>query len=172
MTTQDEKALPTLQQRLEALAQRERKCPELGIILSFHSEMNWPCQQCGGSGKVPVLPGLRKPCPSEDCGSGRLTADDLPFGRLGDQHKGCLGRGWVLRGDPDTEDGRLLLFGALCKALRELGCRITFWEFGLGGLPRSAGLYPLNGGYVSSGGPTDLEALVDAVMKLKEGVPS
>ena len=184
MTTQDEKALPTLQRRLEALAQRERKCPELGIILSFHSEMNWPCQQCGGSGKVPVLPGLRKPCPCTviadydywfdlggcpECRGGDRSSDPNIHSKK--CHCFLAGTpGWVLRGDPATEDGQLLLFGVLCQALLMLVDEVkiymaepkTYVELCTAGVSLST----------TAEGSTALEALVNAVTELKEGVPS
>ena len=63
-----------------------------------------------------MLPGLRKPCNYPL----RVTST----GRKPDELHGlwcCGGRGWVLRGDSDTEDGRLLLLGALYQGLMHTG---------------------------------------------------
>ena len=166
MTTQAQ----TLRQRLQALAQWEKKCSEHRMVSMGGS--GFFCDICKGTGKAPVLPRLRKLCPqcmNIDYPSVAWSLASGPPPR----HlcPTCGGDGRVLRGD-DTEDGRLLLFGALYQAVLTLvdGCEIGIVG---AGNPRFYVEIGSERGDVRivAEGPTVLEALVDAAMKLKEARP-
>ena len=85
------------QERLDWLVEQEKDCSNcfpfpdvVGKIAPIEH-----CRYCGGTGKVPRFPMLRRKCPQEDCALGILSEDDLPFGRQGQPHKFCQGRGWT-----------------------------------------------------------------------------
>ena len=92
-----------------------------------HPELS--CPNCGGSGEVPVLPGLRQECPGEiifystspcECREGRvrLWADNI-LGYEEFQCKTCEGRGWV---------ARPYELGLLLKAMEEAGWTVEYYE--------------------------------------------
>ena len=171
MTTQAQ----TLRQRFEALAKWEKVCSEHRMVSIGSSGLF--CDICKGTGKALVLPGLRRLCRGYRVETGltelgRRTLEDT--GLWGRHSLTCCGeRGWLLRGDPDTEDGRLLLIGALQQAVLALvdGCVIGIVGVGNPGFYVEIGSERGDVRIVAEG-PTALEALVDAAMKLKEGVPS
>ena len=82
----------------------ERDCPNCsyvplleGGIIGFTL-----CEICNGTGKVPILDAglMRLTCDVDGlCKDGVLQADDLPWGRLGNMHRRCLGRGWIPNSD-------------------------------------------------------------------------
>ena len=62
------------------------------------ADVMYQCAICNNTGKVPILDPklMRLPCDTEGlCKGGVLQADDLPWGRLGDTHRWCRGRGWA-----------------------------------------------------------------------------
>jgi len=85
-----------LQALANEVAGREVDCGETyhGMVYLPDEKHSMSCV-CKGTGKVPKFPMLRKDCPDENCGDGILLNDDLPFGRSGDAHKFCGGRGWL-----------------------------------------------------------------------------
>jgi len=107
------------------LASLEKKCPLTEGAVSFpfceshclcEHHKPWRCKLCGGTGKVPVLPELRKPCPNfnavENYVQGRgwtfisCTARE-DYCRSGQD--ACQGRGWL------PKQGRDALFMAMEK---------------------------------------------------------
>ena len=174
MTTQAQ----TLRQRLEVLAQWEEACSESAV---FHSPFG-KCARCNDTGKVPVLPGLRKPCPCTTIIYGDGIASwyrlggcvacwkrgVMGFSKIHDDECHCMltaTPGWVLRGNPDTRDGQMLLFWALQQALLKDGWEIEW----LPGPPIRVQIrkhqYRDGDLYACADGDA---ALVDAVMQLKE----
>lgn len=144
-----------------ALAQWEQSCPKCTGPGATSSAPPVPCYICHDTGKVPMLPGLRKPCSCKRGLDWKANPTCV-----------CGGLGWVLRDGSGTEDGRLLLFGALHQALLGSGLVeevvITHTSSGFyAELRRPEG----NRGskWIAGYGPTDLEALVNAaVERLKE----
>ena len=170
MTTQAQ----TLRQRFEALAKWEKVCSEHRMVSIGSSGLF--CDICKGTGKALVLPGLRKPCHCWHDFGGCKTCwvRSRGIGSVYNQECSCTSTaipGWVLRGDPDTEDGRLPLFGVLQQALLELVDEVKIGRWSP--IPEFHVELSHEGGHcwVKARGPTALEALVDAAMKLKEAQP-
>ena len=179
MTTQAQ----TLRQRFEALAQWEQGCPGCTGPGATSSAPPVPCHICHDTGKAPVLPGLRKPCPCttiigtdsfshwSDLGGCRRCWIISSGGRDDTHDKKCACMstaipGWVLRGDPETEDGRLMLTGVLLQYVMGDGSVVRFST--IGGLIGCQ----VRWRHASFGeGLTVLEALVDVAMQLKEAQP-
>jgi len=89
------------------LAELEKKCPlvEGAMSLPFceshcmcEHHKPWRCEVCHGTGKVPVLPDLREPCPYP-----------MPHSRGNDAHANCQGRSWL------PKQGRDALYDAMLK---------------------------------------------------------
>ena len=166
-------------QRLEALAQWEQDCVYGGDGKCQNQYGDRvPCVFCNGTGKVPVLPELRKLCPGMQAylGQDPTTYQCLViFNHLPDSRTPkdcvCRGRGWVLRGNLDTKDGRLLFFGALQQALLKLVDEVKIGRWSP--IPEFHVELSHEGGHcwVKARGPTALEALVDAATKLKQAQP-
>ena len=85
----------------------------------------YQCAICNNTGKVPILDPklMRLPCDTEGlCKGGVLQADDLPWGRLGDTHRRCRGRGWAPNLDAWT------MKRALHQAKFHLSEGCVFWH--------------------------------------------
>mgnify|MGYP005826183771 CR=1 FL=1 len=111
------------------LVEKMKPCP-LHVGFVGHPELS--CPNCGGSGEVPVLPGLRQECPGEiifystspcECREGRvrLWADNI-LGYEEFQCKTCEGRGWVARPyelglllEAMEEEGYIVLYDTIIR---------------------------------------------------------
>ena len=86
--------LAALQLYVAEHLKREEGCPQ-------HSPFNEidKCADCWDYALASRTYPLRVLCSSEQCDNGMLVEDDPPFGRVGDRHERCQGRGWVPNGD-------------------------------------------------------------------------
>ena len=112
MTTKPVSELPLDEAQLQA-ALAEGPCPGCRLVDGVWVDSEgFKCKQCHGTGRVPLLPGLRKPC---TCKDGKFEV----FSAMEEEYKGlrkrlkaqgveapfwyehplCQGRGWV----PETD---------------------------------------------------------------------